>query len=245
MHKETGTPNETSTAPKRQKIVGLRPAVRHGRIFQPVFAALPHPSHMLGLFAWLVDVVRYSISVYPRNETYASRALCTLYSWLPRASARLDRLFTRWKAGKYRPAKQRARTATAPQDQTKPATPQTPRDRLPSGQGWLFKSVIPDPMQGAPGGFGELQTILADTEIQAFCKDVAEARRIFRPLCTAYGLPRPDYLKLPPRARKQRPSRAKPKLPKLPIRDWEAKATKAMNPKFTLRGFYIVKESKT
>lgn len=160
--------------------------------------AAPHPTPALRLFAWMCDCLRTAIGPHTRADTRPGQVLGFLWYYLGRASARLDKLFEKWRAGTLRPARPRP-------TQAKPREANPARIRLPQGKFWLVKRV-----QKAAIGQSQLQMLLLDEEFLTFLREVPAARRILRPLCLALDAAIPDFLRPKPRIRKPTPPKPKP-----------------------------------
>jgi hypothetical protein len=136
-----------------------------------------------------------------------SPVLVLVWFRLRRLLARLDRLATRWQAGRLRPAKPRIRPRRAPPN-IHPANAWLPRS-TPRGHAWLIR--LHQPLaQFAP----RVEAMLADPDISALCAAAPHARKLLRPLCQMFGLAPPPYL-----ATQQRPappSEPRPRKPEPP-----------------------------
>ena len=155
---------------------------------------------------------------------------------LLRLKARFLALFERWQTNtlpKPRLRPKRPRTS-------KPVDPTAPKPlRLPRTLGWAARRLAE-----APPASGFLESLILNRadELKPFLAAAPQAGRLLRPLCTALGLPLPDYLRLPPRPRRPRqpqPPRApRPSLndPTLRWRDWELRAVRAALKKYGRNG---------
>lgn len=149
---------------------------------------LPHPSKTLTLFAWMCDCIRTAIAPHTGPEMPRGPLLYFFHNYLSRLSARLDRLFTRWRNGTIAPPRPRA---------SRPGKP--PRMRLPQARMWLIKAV-----QKTAIAYEQLGLIMADPEFQQFLTEVPAAARLIAPLRLAVGQATP----------KRRPKAEKPPKPK-------------------------------
>jgi hypothetical protein len=110
---------------------------------------------------------------------------------LRRIETRVKKLLEQLRAGTYRAPRKRARN--------------------PGGFAWMDR-LLPynGTLHWCPHSAGFLNMILQqDPEIQEFAKTCPALARQLRPLCHMLGVTQPDYLKLPPRARKPRPRKPK------------------------------------
>ncbi len=163
----------------------------------------------------------------PRLPT---EAWLLLWRRLGRLATRFEILFARWTAGhlpRRRPS--RPRTTAHPATPSQPSTP-----RLPRVHGWV-NHRIPD---AAPPS-GHLGALLRDPVTRAFVQAAPQAGRLLRPLCRALGVPQPEWLKLPVRTRKQRPTRhpapestPPPAGPDRPLPPYVRSAARAWKPRF-------------
>ena len=134
---------------------------------------------------------------------------------LHRLALRFQALFDRWQSNtlpKPRPRPRQRRSphldaGRLPLRTPDAATPRKSLPRLPRALGWV-NHRIPD--SAPPSGW--LESLLHDPDTQSFVHAAPQAGRLLRPLCQALGLPQPDWLRLPPRPRKPRPSRSRPLL---------------------------------
>ena len=134
---------------------------------------------------------------------------------LHRLALRFQALFDRWQSNTLPTPRPRgdARRSPHPEAGLPPAqdatrqTPRKPLPRLPRALGWV-NHRIPD--SAPPSGW--LESLLHDPDTQSFVHAAPQAGRLLRPLCQALGLPQPDWLRLPPRPRKPRPSTLRPLL---------------------------------
>ena len=163
--------------------------------------ATPHPSSSLGLFAWMCDSLRRAVAPHTRLDTARGRLMHFLWAYFARASIRLDKLFTKWRSGKLRPAR--------PRKPGKPRAANPRAIRVPRGNLWLLRRLQP-----APIGGDQFRALFADAEFLAFLRDCPAARRILRPFCASIGYTPPDFIQTPPRPRQPRPKKPRPEPPK-------------------------------
>jgi hypothetical protein len=145
-----------------------------------------------------------------------------LWLRLQRLGNRLTRLHDRWQAGTL--PTPRPQTPPPRHGSVRPPPPQLPElpcpgfplvdspRRLPRGHGWLVRRIP----QAGPSA-GQLEYLLQQDHTRAFVQAAPQAGRLLRPLCTALGLPQPDWLKLPPRPRRPRKPRLRPQRPDRPL----------------------------
>jgi len=94
-------------------------------------------------------------------------------------------------------------------------TPDPAPARPPHQFAWLIRLVPPTITQGnaAANGRINIQSLLADPELQSLIARNPAAGRIFRPLCHMLGIPTPSILRRPRQPRAPRPESQPPRAP--------------------------------
>ena len=148
--------------------------------------------------AWavVIDGIASVVKHFAAHLPAIAPLLMAIHCRFPPIIARLDRLIQRWHAGTLPPPRpSRAGTAR----RKTPLRPDRPRHQ--TGRFWLIR-LVQRTAQYAPG----IEILLARPDTRALVEAAPQAGRLIRPLCRAFGLVQPDWLRLPPRPPRPRPA---------------------------------------
>ena len=175
-------------------------------MFVPVLTPSLTRTELGAAWAVPIDGINAIIGFYIPRLPAIALLLVAIRRRLFTSIGRLDRLIARWQANTLpRPRPSRAgkpRTQTAPR-------PDRPRHN--TRRFWLVKLVQPTAQYQL-----HIANLLARPDTRALVEAAPQAGRFIRPLCRAFDIAQPDWLKLPPRPRKPRPA-PEPK-PEKPVR---------------------------
>jgi hypothetical protein len=153
-------------------------------------ATTPLGHAVAGLLTRLCAVVAHHAV---RNPLRALLALAN--ERLFRLAGRIDRLAHHWQHGTLpKPRAPRPAARRAP----RPAQP-----RLPTPHAWLIRLAQPTAQLR-----GQMEALLDRADTRALVEAAPQAGRLLRPLCRALAIPPPDWLRLPPRPPRVRPTPA-------------------------------------
>jgi len=151
------------------------------------------------VFADLLSRIRAALANHASRQHHISGLVALVYARLTNIALRMDRLALLWHANKLpKPTGSRPGRLRAPRHA--PSVPY-PRRSL-----WLVRLAQPTAQF-----IQQVEMFLARPETLALIQAAPQAGRLLRPLCHAYGIVLPEYLKLPPRPR--RPTTPKPPRP--------------------------------
>ncbi len=163
--------------------------------------------------ASLLATLQAHIAHHAAKDRVNGPMLLLVWSYLPRALLRFQRLYARWQAGTL-PKPRPAQLCPAQLCPGRPARPRAPataprRPRLTRRHGFVSRVIGYQACNLASG----LRHLLARPDCAEFLAAAPQAARILRPLCRLLGATLPPALALPPRPRRPRPPKPVPAPP--------------------------------
>ena len=149
-------------------------------------------------FAGVVTALCGILAAFAAKAPTKVPMLLMVHRRLVGMALRLDRLTQRWQAGTLPRLRPRLRPRPRCAGQARAGEPPAarPRSPVPRERFWLIHIFQPTAQFA-----GQVSVFLADPQTQALVAAAPQAGRILRPLCHAFGLPPPAYLRLPLRRR--------------------------------------------
>ena len=169
------------------------------------FHPTPTRTELGAAWAMAIDGIAAVVKHFAPHLPALAPVLAAILYRFPGVVARLDRLILRWQAGTL--PKPRPSRAGHP----RPTQPSARERTYHTRRFWLIR-LVQRTAQYGPG----IELLLARPDTRALVEAAPQAGRLLRPLCRAFNLAQPDWLRLPSRPPSPRPTPRPRRAPRMP-----------------------------